>query len=124
METLKKYWKEFIVVILLFLFIGYVLNDKLRQSEEEKIQNALDQLNTAQKEYLDILQEKQLKLEEDQEKLEDLQSIMASNIKTTTTELKSVKNEKTSLKQKYKVGSVYSPSKLDSLLRVYSKKGS
>ena len=124
METLKKYWKEIIVIILLFSFIGYVLKDKLKQSEEEKIQNALDQLNTAQKEYLDILQEKQLKLEEDQKKLEDLQSIMSSNIKTTTTELKSVKNEKSSIKQKYKVGSVYSSSKLDSLLRVYSRQGS
>jgi len=123
METLKKHWKEIIVVILLFSFIGYVMKDKFKESEQEKVQKALDDLNTAQKEYLDILELKRSKLEQEQKELEGLESVISSNINSTTTTLKAVKDEKTTLKKKYKVGSVYNTNKLDSLLRVYSKQG-
>lgn len=124
METLKKHWKEIIVVILLFSFIGYVMKDKFKESEQEKVQKALDDLNTAQKEYLEILELKRSKLEQEQKELEGLESVISSNINTTTTTLNTIKNEKSSLKQKYKVGSVYNSNKLDSLLRIYSKQGS
>ena len=123
METLKKHWKEIIVVILLFSFIGYVMKDKFKESEQEKVQKALDDLNTAQKEYLEILELKRSKLEQEQKELEGLESVISSNINSTNTTLNAVKDEKTTLKKKYKVGSVYNTNKLDSLLRVYSKQG-
>lgn len=123
METLKKYWKEITVVIFLFSFIGYVMRDKFKESEQEKVQKALDDLNTAQKEYLEILELKRSKLEQEQKELEGLESVISSNIKSTTITLNTVKDEKASLKKKYKVGSVYDTNKLDSLLRVYSKQG-
>jgi hypothetical protein len=123
METLKKYWKEIIVVILLFSFIGYVMRDKFKESEQEKVQKALDDLNTAQKEYLEILELKRSKLEQEQKELEGLESVISSNINSTTTTLNTVKDEKAILKKKYKVGSVYNTNKLDSLLRIYSKQG-
>lgn len=123
METLKKYWKEIAVVILLFSFIGYVMRDKFKESEQEKVQKALDDLNTAQKEYLEILELKRSKLEQEQKELEGLESVISSNINSTTTTLNTVKDEKAILKKKYKVGSVYNTNKLDSLLRVYSKQG-
>jgi len=121
MNTLKKYWKEIVVIILLLSFIGYVIKDKIKTTDQEKIQNALQQLNDAQKSYLEILQEKQLKVEQEQKELEDLKSVMDNKIEKTTTNINIIKNEKDILKHRYKVGSPYSSTKLDSLLRIYSK---
>lgn len=122
METLKKYWKEILVIFLLFSFIGYVYIQKTNKNEEqEKIKKAIEELNIAQKNYLEILEEKRANLEEQQKELEGLESVISAKIESTTQKVTTVKNEKTALKQKYKVGSVYNSNKLDSLLQLYSK---